>query len=93
MLALSSCKECKLESFRASSYRGKVMGDVVKIKRAPVLTMWAAAVAERLSFDWEKALTLGRAVASLDAYSKGESLGLSPHPERRKEIPSQTRKG
>jgi hypothetical protein len=39
------------------------MADDVKINRAPVLTLWPAVVAERLGFDWEEALTLGRAVA------------------------------
>lgn len=54
----------------------------LKINRAPVLTLWAAVVAERLGFDHEEALTLGRAVAGLNAYSKGKSLGLfSPTPE------------
>jgi hypothetical protein len=58
------------------------MADVIKINRAPVLTLWAAVVAERLGFDWEEALTLGRAVAGLNAYSKGVSLGLyQPTPE------------
>ncbi len=46
------------------------------INRAPVLTLWAAVVAETLGFDYEEALTLGRAVAGLNAYSKGVSLGL-----------------
>ena len=32
---------------------------VVEINRAPVLTLWAAVVAERLGFDWPTALTLG----------------------------------
>ena len=47
-----------------------------KINRAPVLTLWAVVVAERLGFDHDEALTLGRAVAGLNAYSKGKSLGL-----------------
>lgn len=61
------------------------MADVIKINRAPVLTLWAAVVAERLGFDWQEALTLGRAVAGLNAYSKGVSLGLykpTPNSER-----------
>lgn len=33
------------------------MADVIKINRAPVLTLWAAVVAERLGFDWEEAQT------------------------------------
>ena len=48
----------------------------VRVNRAPVLTLWAAIVAERLGFDREEALTLGRVVAGLDAYSKGKALGL-----------------
>ena len=47
----------------------------ISINRAPVLTLWAAVVAERLGFDREEALTLGRAVAGLNAYSKGVRLG------------------
>jgi hypothetical protein len=63
----------------------------IKINRAPVLTLWAAVVAERLGFDWEEALTLGRAVAGLNAYSKGVSIGLfKPSPrevhERRRKL-------
>ena len=54
----------------------------IEINRAPVLTLWAAVVAERLGFDWQEALTLGRAVAELNAYSKGKALGLfEPTPE------------
>jgi hypothetical protein len=48
----------------------------IAINRAPVLTLWAALVAERLGFDRAEALTLGRAVAGLNAYAKGVRLGL-----------------
>jgi hypothetical protein len=48
----------------------------VKINRAPVLTLWASVVAERLGHDRETALTLGKAVAGLNAQSKGRRLGL-----------------
>ena len=48
----------------------------IEINRAPVLTLWAVVVATRLGFDWEEALTLGRAEAGLNAYSKGKALGL-----------------
>jgi hypothetical protein len=48
----------------------------IHINRAPVLTLWAAVVAERLGFEWAEALTLGRAVAGLNAYAKGKALGL-----------------
>src|ERR1035438_7206147 len=50
--------------------------DDISINRAPVLTLWAAIVAERLGFTHDEALTLGRAVAGLNAYSKGTALGI-----------------
>ena len=56
--------------------------DRIRINRAPVLTLWAAIVAERLGFDRATALTLGQAVAGLSAYAKGVSLGIiEPRPE------------
>lgn len=61
-------------------------GRVVRINRAPVLTLWGAVVAERLGFDWREALTLGRALAGLNAYAKGVRLGLfQPTPKAVKE--------
>ena len=48
----------------------------IKINRAPVLTLWAAAVAERLGYNKKEALTLGKAVAGLNAQSKGRRLGI-----------------
>jgi len=50
--------------------------DTVTINRAPVLTLWAAVVAERLGFEHEEALTLGKSVAGLTAQSKGQRLGI-----------------
>ncbi len=50
--------------------------DVILVNRAPVLTLWAAVVAERLGFDREAALTLGKGLAGLNAQSKGRSLGI-----------------
>jgi len=56
----------------------------------PVVTLRAVVVAEVLRFEHDEALTLGRAVAGLNAYSKGVSLGLfQPTP---KEIQEQRRK-
>jgi len=52
------------------------MAKKIKINRAPVLTLWAAVVAERLGHDRKEALTLGKAVAGLNAQSKGRRLGL-----------------
>jgi hypothetical protein len=48
----------------------------IKINRAPVLTLWAAVVAERLGYGKDTALTLGKAVAGLNAQSKGRKLGI-----------------
>jgi hypothetical protein len=68
----------------------------ISINRAPVLTLWATVVAERLGFDRDEALTLGRAVAGLNAYAKGVRLGLfTPSPpevrEKRKKLrPAET---
>jgi len=52
----------------------------ISINRAPVLTLWAAVVAERLGFDPDEAATLGRAVAGLNAQSKGQRLGIFAKP-------------
>ena len=54
----------------------------ISINRAPVLTLWAAVVAELLGFDRKEALSLGKAVAGLTAQSKGRRLGIfTPSPE------------
>lgn len=68
----------------------------IKINRAPVLTLWAAVVAERLGYGEETALTLGKAVAGLNAQSKGRRLGIyeekteeEKEKETRKEKPTE----
>jgi len=48
----------------------------VTINRAPVLTLWAAVVAERLGLARDEALTLGKSMAGLNAQSKGRALGI-----------------
>jgi hypothetical protein len=61
-----------------------------------VLTLWGAVVAQRLGFDREEALTLGSALAGLNAHAKGVAIGLfKPTPEevrerRRKLRPAET---
>src|SRR4249920_315272 len=55
----------------------------ISINRAPVLTLWATVVAQRLGFDEDEALTLGKAVAGLNAQAKGRRLGIfKPHEEK-----------
>ncbi len=48
----------------------------IRVNRAPVLTLWAAIVAERLGHDEDAAITLGRAVAGASARVKARSIGL-----------------
>jgi len=58
----------------------------IKINRAPVLTLWAAVVAERMGYKKDEALTFGKAVAGLNAQSKGRRLGIyEEKPEEEKE--------
>ena len=54
----------------------------ILINRAPVLTLWASVVAERLGFKHDEALSLGKAVAGLTAQSKGHGWGFSNRPQR-----------
>ena len=59
----------------------------ILINRAPVLTLWAAVVAERLGFKHDEALSLGKAVAGLTARSKGQRLGIfKPTPKELKKV-------
>jgi hypothetical protein len=51
------------------------------INRAPILTLWATVIAERLGFDRSEALTLAKAVAGLNAQSKGRRGVLKPQEE------------
>lgn len=55
--------------------------NTVTVNRAPVLTLWATVVAERLGFGTDAALTLGKAVAGLTAQSKGRHLGIFEPPK------------
>lgn len=55
----------------------------VVINRAPVLTLWAAVVAEELGYERDAALTLGKALAGLTAQTKGRSLGIFKPPKTR----------
>jgi hypothetical protein len=64
----------------------------ILINRAPVLTLWATTVAERLGFDEDEALSLGKAVAGLNAQSKGQRLGIfKPVPQEVKKARARKR--
>jgi hypothetical protein len=59
----------------------------ILVNRAPVLTLWAAVVAERLGFKHDEALSLGKALAGLNAQSKGRRLGIfKPSPKELKKV-------
>jgi hypothetical protein len=62
------------------------------VNRAPVLTLWATVVAERLGYDHDEALTLGRMVTTLDAQAKGKRLGIYKEHKERKEKRAQEMK-
>jgi hypothetical protein len=68
------------------------MTEHILINRAPVLTLWATTVAERLGFDEDEALSLGKAVAGLTAQSKGQRLGIyKPVPQEVKKARARKR--
>jgi hypothetical protein len=61
------------------------MPATISINCAPVLTLWAAVVAQRLGFRWDESLSLGKALAGLNAQSKGRRLGIfKPHAQTTK---------
>ena len=60
----------------SSKSRGSPTTRTVRVNRAPVLTLWGAVVAQRLGYDRETALTLGKSIAGLSAVAKGRRLGL-----------------
>ena len=63
----------------------------IMINRAPVMTLWAAVVAERLGYDEQAALTLGKSVAGLNAQSKGQRLGIY-EPSEEKDVEARPKK-
>ena len=64
----------------------------ILINRAPVLTLWTSVVAERLGFKHDEALSLGKALAGLNAQSKGQRLGIfKPSPKELKKVREQKR--
>lgn len=73
-----SAASCEVCGRRRS---GEMAKQALLINRAPVLTLWGAVVAARMGYDWKAALTLGRAVAGLNAQTKGRRLGIFGPPK------------
>ena len=57
-------------------------GNIIKTNRAPVLTLWAAVVAERQGHDRDAALSLGKALSGLNAQTKGRMIGIFGPPKK-----------
>jgi hypothetical protein len=60
----------------------------ISINRAPVLTLWAAVVAERMGFDRDETLSFGRAVAGLKPNQRGVVWAYSNRTRRRRRSPA-----
>ena len=60
----------------------------ITVNRAPVLTLWGVVVAERLGFDRDEALSLGKCLAGLNAQTKGRSLGIYGPPKSAEKRPA-----
>jgi hypothetical protein len=58
----------------------------IRVNRAPVLTLWAAVVAERLAHPPDTALSLGSAVAGTAAVAKAARPGLTGRPEAARRV-------
>jgi hypothetical protein len=82
----------RLHREREKVKAGQELQGSILINRAPVLTLWATTVAERLGFDSDEALSLGKALAGLTAQSKGRRLGIyKPVPEEIKKARAKER--
>lgn len=57
------------------------MPEKIKINRAPVLTLWGTIVAERMGYDRDAALSLGKCLSGLNAQTKGRRLGIFSEPK------------
>jgi hypothetical protein len=57
----------------------------IRVNRAPVLTLWASVVAERLGHPPDTALSLASAVAGTAARAKARRLGIAEEQDRAKD--------
>jgi hypothetical protein len=67
-------------------YFRNTMASTISINRAPVLTLWAAVVAERLGFEWDEVLTLGPWV--IDAFGPPDGPAGAVPVDRQRGEPS-----
>lgn len=59
--------------------------NAIQVNRAPVLTLWAAVVAERLGHPPDLALSLAKAVAGTAARAKARRLGIAEESDQAKD--------
>ena len=73
----------KAKQSSKSGDRDEQSDDVVVINRAPVLELWAACVAQILhpSLSWQSSLSVGGAISTITAISKGRSIGTMKKPD------------
>jgi hypothetical protein len=60
----------------------------IRIDCAPVLTLWASVVAERLGWPHDTALTMGQAIAGMTAHSNRVRTGTSAQRDDRQHEPA-----
>ena len=65
---------------------------LIKVNRAPVLTLWAAVVAERLGHHPDTAMSLASAVAGTAARAKARRLGIAEEHDAQHERGTTARK-
>ena len=69
-------------STKSGTTSGTESGDAIIINRAPVLELWAGCVAHFLypSVSWATCLSVGGAISTITAISKGRSIGKIDKP-------------
>ncbi|RAI57371.1 hypothetical protein [Roseicella frigidaeris] len=71
--------------------RSATIPTMIKVNRAPVLTLWAAVVAERLGHPPDTALSLASAVAGTAARAKARRLGIAEERDQAKDAQAAAR--
>lgn len=68
---------------KKSAENGADSDDAIVINRAPVLELWASCVAHFMypSVSWETCLSVGGAISTITAISKGRSIGTIDKPD------------
>ena len=64
----------------------------VQVNRAPVITLWAAVVAQRQGHSRDAALTFGKYISGMLAQSKGRSIGIYEDDSKSEEEKSEAKR-